>query len=358
MACELGKAAELLLSTPATKTLITNIINNGKTAEKAFGKLVKDTTGKSVDKASFTEFSNGLGNTIRDVTGVTVEEDKNYALKQIRAGLSTYVTGEFDPTTNKITTGSSVTQEEVIGVIAKEFYDKAVEEHGVDVAISQALDGSTAVKAAPEATEVFNTIQDARGTDFLLHELIHAGTVEYMANNPNTREVTRIETIFDYLYNNYKDLGIADGYWRTSTDEFIAEALSNPEFIQELMRVTPTKPVGKLTSMYDVVVMSLLKMLGFKGKELDNLFDILLDSTLKMLENKALKSPVVGKEAGGVEGVTSSEPVSIAEEVTHVANNTESGYTTGTKEAVLLYIQSHPAVARRLKKQGIDLKDC
>lgn len=314
MACELKKAIELLMSTPATKKMVTNILNNDKSTEKLFGELVKRVTGDSIDTASATAFSSKLGDEIRDVTGVSITEDTDYALKQLRSGLGIYSSGEFNPAINNIIIGAKPSRTQVGNFIAQEFYDNIIKDSGVDVANSKALDGSIAVEAVPEADAVFKIIKDARGTTTLLHELVHAGTVEYMDNHPQSVEVARIDDIFDYLHGNYKDLGITKGYWMKSTNEFISEALSNPEFMQELINVVPSKPVSRLTDMYSVLLNSLLQMLGFKGKELNNLFDILLDSNLKILEGYSKTVTPVKKE-------TTIDKVTLKAELADISND-------------------------------------
>jgi hypothetical protein len=152
---------------------------------------------------------------------------------------------------------------------------------------------------------VFDIINDARGSHFLAHELLHAGTIEYMLLNPNEEATKRIEDIYTYLYTNHKELGITPGYWMTNVDEFIAEAISNSQFVKELTQVKPSKAVSKLTNMYAVILNNMLQLMGFKGAELESLFDVLLDSTLKILE----ESPEVVKKPIKIQTPTTDTPV-------------------------------------------------
>jgi len=286
VACQLKEAIALLQGTPAARVKIERILNNAKVAEKLFGKLVVKTAGKSASDTSLQEFSEGFGSLIRDVTGVKFTDSVAYTLGQIRTGIKQFSPARFS--VGKGVEVASVVDVDVKKQIAIDFY-KQVTDGTLDGVGTLQTEEDMTRRLDAEVENVFNQIKEARGTHFLLHELVHAGAIEYMSSNPNEPATKRIEDIYTYLLTNKDKLKFKSTYWETNVDEFLAEALSNPEFMKELMSVVPGKPISRLSNMYEVVLNNVLQILGFKGEELNNLFDVLLDANLKMLDEQAPK---------------------------------------------------------------------
>ena len=81
-----------------------------------------------------------------------------------------------------------------------------------------------------------NTIQldsELGNLHTLMHEATHAGTSHVLENksHPVTKQLTE-------LYNTVKD-SLESAYGARSLDEFVAEAMSNPEFQTTLNRINP-----------------------------------------------------------------------------------------------------------------------
>lgn len=305
MACQLAEAIALINTKPATRNALKAVEQNGKIAETVFGELVLREYGESPSELSLKEFSKGLGKLIRNVTNVKITKSKQYALDQIRAGMVGFEISNMKSYTSNIELAGYVTSDEIRGTISEDFYKGIVDN---TLKYATITDEASMVDALnSEVSNAFNAIKDARGSHFLLHELLHAGANEYMANNPNEPATKRIETVYNYVISNYKDLGITDGYWKTNVEEFLAEALSNPEFMKELMAVVPTKPVNRLSNMYEIVLNSLLQMLGLQNDKLNSLFDVLLDANLKILEKRDKQLEV--KEMNTTDTVTKAKEV-------------------------------------------------
>jgi len=307
MACQLKDAIALLQATPAAKGKINLILDNNKIMKEKYNSLVKDITSKPASTSTIAELSKGLGSLIRKVTKVKVTDNPQFALEQIKLGMEGIEFARFS-----VANGIEIAKLPDPGTIATklqdEFYTKVSsgEISGVNT------DGKVLLT---EVQRIFDITSAVKGSHFLAHELIHAATLEYMYANTNEPATKRIEEIYTYLMNNHKELGITEGYWQTNVDEFIAEAMSNPKLIKELLAVKPNKPVKRLGNMYEILLSSMLNVLGLDQRKRDNVFNLLLDSTLTILHE--------GNQAN-----TSSE----AQQGTKETQTTTTGKSTPAKD--------------------------
>ena len=93
----------------------------------------------------------------------------------------------------------------------------------------------------------------------LMHEMMHAATINEMTNNPNKPAVRQLQKIFDEISD-----ALPSAYGSRSTSEFIAEAFSNPEFQKQLAAIRLTGAKG---SLLDQVRRQIARVLNFiKGK--------------------------------------------------------------------------------------------
>jgi len=189
MACELNKAIKLLYSKAGTKKRIEQLIAEKKNADKEYAGLVQDMTGKTPDAVSLKEFSEKLSAYIFKVANIKVENNPQFALEQIHLGMKEFAPAKMDMHRGKIVIADVTDVDSIANKLSTEFYKKVSsgELKGVDV--------SNATLNA-EVQKVFDVINNARETHFFQHELLHAGTLEYMYLNPNNEETKRIENIF------------------------------------------------------------------------------------------------------------------------------------------------------------------
>lgn len=125
----------------------------------------------------------------------------------------------------------------------------------------------------------------------MLHELIHAGSAEFMRNNPNHPATKRVQKIFELAKKEIDDTAdINFGYWKTNEYEFLAEALSNPKMIRELMSIQPKEKYGKLSNLFDSLISNLLGMLGLEKAKKDSLMEYLLDGYFSMVEEQFVRN--------------------------------------------------------------------
>lgn len=120
----------------------------------------------------------------------------------------------------------------------------------------------------------------------ILHELIHAGSVVFMENNPEHLATKRVEKIFELAQKEEYGINVNFGYWKNNKYEFLAEALSNPEMIYELMSIRPKNKMTRLSNLFESLIDTLLGMLGVAKAKRDSLFDYLLDGYFAMVEEQ------------------------------------------------------------------------
>ena len=129
----------------------------------------------------------------------------------------------------------------------------------------------------------------ANGMHTLAHEMVHAGSVEFMKTNPEHEYTKRVEELYkEALDNKERVLRLmgkgANEYWTTSKEKFVAEGLSNPDLVFALKNLR-TEKRDRLTNMFKDLVNILLKMIKADNKA--NVYSYLLDGYIAMIESKA-----------------------------------------------------------------------
>jgi hypothetical protein len=116
----------------------------------------------------------------------------------------------------------------------------------------------TGAFAPRENTIVFNRNIPVVGHT-LMHEMMHAATINEMTNNPNKPAVRQLQKIFDEISD-----ALPNAYGSKNMFEFIAEAFSNPEFQKQLAAIRLTGAKG---SLLDQVRRQIARIINFiKGK--------------------------------------------------------------------------------------------
>ena len=99
----------------------------------------------------------------------------------------------------------------------------------------------------------------------LLHEMTHAATSATLANknHPMTRQLTKLfEDVKDYL---------DTAYGAKDVDEFVSEAMSNPEFQAKLAAINPKgEEINALQRFYNSVGNFLRKLVGMQPKKIES----------------------------------------------------------------------------------------
>jgi hypothetical protein len=99
----------------------------------------------------------------------------------------------------------------------------------------------------------------------LLHEMTHAAASDTLANknHPMTRQLTKLfEDVKDYL---------DTAYGAKDVDEFVSEAMSNPEFQAKLAAINPKgEEINALQRFYNSVGNFLRKLVGMQPKKIES----------------------------------------------------------------------------------------
>lgn len=192
---------------------------------------------------------------------------------------------------------------------------------------------TVAVKLEPEwskavARAVYNRRQEIAkyGTkipvEVLLHELGHALTATFIANNKEHVLVKELTAIFEVikpvlLQDEY--FSEQDTYWQTNVEEFVSEALSNPALVKKLASI-PVDNVQDIHSVLDAIVRFVAKLFGAAEHTMYDAVMLRL-SQIAMKDNRSesaqalLNAAVAGNEMVGNELDRSIKAGSAATEV-------------------------------------------
>lgn len=164
----------------------------------------------------------------------------------------------------------------------------------------------------------------------ILHEMVHAATHSTLANksHPVTKQLTK-------LFNEVKD--VLDTYYGAqSVDEFVAEAMTNPEFQAKLGGIHPDgKPISALQRLLNTLTNFVRNLVGLDSKKIGSAqdkFDGLVDGLLAVspdtrnagllymagtpdgisqIAQQGIASSEAGKFLGGVQGNKGPKPANV-----------------------------------------------
>jgi len=127
----------------------------------------------------------------------------------------------------------------------------------------------------------------------IIHEIIHLMTIQYLSSNKSSE----LYKDFDKLYQYAKKILLAQNkpfYGITNIDEFIAEALSNGEFIKELSLMGSLKGIEKYDNLFSEFVEKVLevikKVFGSKNDNLYNQISSLASQIIALNEDLSSQS--------------------------------------------------------------------
>lgn len=252
---------------------------------RVYDMLVKEAGSEAaLNGADVSKYSKLMKDVILKLVNPTVSNDPKLTAKAIQAIINnmTVTAGQYSPRDNTI---------------------KLLETNEVTGKIAETLFNSEYTKYDDIKKELMNTNVYAKRVEFvetelkkytndhtILHELVHAGSVEFMRNNPKHAATKRVQEIFELAKKEIDDVSdINFGYWRTNEYEFLAEALSNPKMIRELMSIKPDKKYSKLSNLFESLIDTLLGLLGLEKTKKESVFEYLLDGYFSMVENQLIK---------------------------------------------------------------------
>ena len=252
---------------------------------RVYDMLVKEAGSEAaLNGADVSKYSKLMKDVILKLVNPTVSNDPKLTLKAIQAIISNMA----------VTTGQYVHRNNTI---------KLIETNEVTGKIAEVLFNSEYTKYADIKKELMDTNVYAKRVEFveaelkkytndhtILHELVHAGSVEFMRNNPKHPATKRVQEIFELAKKEIDDtVDINFGYWKTNEYEFLAEALSNPKMVRELMSIQPTKKYSKLSNLFESLIDTLLGMIGLDTAKKESAFEYLLDGYFAMVEKEFIR---------------------------------------------------------------------
>jgi hypothetical protein len=279
---------------------------------RVYDMLVKESGGEAtLGGMSTSEYSKAMKEVILKLVNPTVKKDSLLTTKAIWSLLNDMKvnSGQYLPRDHTV---SFLQTKEVEGEIAESIFDKDYSDYGD---IKKELMNTDVFQKRVEFTK--NELKKYTNDHTIVHELIHAGSVTFMAKNPNHPATKRVHDIFELAKQEIGEgADINFGYWKENRDEFLAEALSNPRMIRELMAIKPKNKMSKLSNLFESLVNTLLGMLGIEGKQRESLFEYLLDGYFAMVENQFVnKNPKntaldedIKKEADVLKAKMGSDP--------------------------------------------------
>ena len=252
---------------------------------RVYDMLVKEAGSEAaLNGADVSKYSKLMKYVILKLVNPTVSNDPKLTAKAIQAVISNMAVtaGQYSPRDNTI---KLLETNEVTGKIAETLFNSEYTEYED---IKKELMNTNVYAKRVEFVE--SELKKYTNDHTILHELVHAGSVEFMRNNPKHAATKRVQEIFDLAKKKIDDAAdINFGYWKTNEYEFLAEALSNPKMIRELLSIKPDKKYSKLSNLFESLIDTLLGLLGLEKTQRDNLFNHLLDGYFAMVEKEFIK---------------------------------------------------------------------
>ena len=252
---------------------------------RVYDMLVKEAGSEAaLNGAEVSKYSKLMKDVILKLVNPTVSNDPKLTVKAIQAIISNMAVtaGQYAPRSNTI---KLLETNEVTGKIAETLFNS---EYTNYADIKKELMDTNVYAKRVEFVET--ELKKYTNDHTILHELIHAGSVEFMRNNPKHPATKRVQEIFELAKKEIDDTAdINFGYWKTNEYEFLAEALSNPKMIRELMSIQPTKKYSKLSNLFESLVDTLLGMIGLDTAKKENVFEYLLDGYFAMVEKEFVR---------------------------------------------------------------------
>lgn len=141
-----------------------------------------------------------------------------------------------------------------------------------------------------------------------LHESVHAAVFNYMRSDKGkaySDEMTKLyEIVKESAKANHDMFTTNKSYWSKDVDEFIAEALSKPELIKDLMKIDVEGNLitGAKKSMFDKIIDMIVEALGlYKKEDKLNMHKYLLDSFKTAVEANRDGKEYISSKAPEVE---------------------------------------------------------
>jgi len=304
--------------------------------------LTKEPEGELYSKGStskadtkYEEYAKIIEDTVKSISNIIVRKDDGLIVRELLEGVGSFIAGKFEEKKGIIRVADIPSKEKtnkiVIDYLEKLYMDEISDLDLSDEELIEYIKKDPKRNKYNEVQEAYSEAVQEKATEFhsklnlnaaQLHEFIHAGAHVFMKNNPNAPETKRIEELYKKVqstrYNHIFSKALGDEqYWRSNIDEFIAEALSNPEFMVALNSI-PVKEMDRLSTVFKELVDTLMKILGFKNE--DTVYKYLLDGFMAIVESQ---QRITEEERSMVHPRNSKDAINLKEELDRVLGSKE-----------------------------------
>lgn len=265
-----------------------NALEDKSAWDKYEGNVLKGSYG-------YDKYAGALKNTIEKLVNPKIVTDV-VGLMLSEAHEDNIIVADYNYKTNIVQIAKEPTKEEIEDTAEVALMYMYTTKSGVNPTI-KALTEFVGKNKAVAIQRIMNSVENVRGSHALTHELIHAGSVKFMEENPEHPAVLRVKELYDAAMDQKDEIQIIMNHgdvmtrtrWQENEQEFVAEALSNPGLMYALSKF---KVVGKerlSKGIFAELVETLISMLGLTKKVADNLLEFTMDGFAAIMEAQAVK---------------------------------------------------------------------
>lgn len=244
---------------------------------KVMDNLVKEAIGPEITTSDYLAFSKATLENIAVVGGKYAKGKVTISSKPNQEAMEAQVEGMLEEWYLR----NSPYAKQYQNMSTEEFVKSLKEDRMFQEIVAKGKEG-----VAEQLLEEFGKVN---GMHTLAHELVHAGSVEFMKANPEHEYTKRIDELYQMALDNRGEILRLMGegkndYWTTSREEFVAEGLSNPDLVIALKNVK-VEGENRFFNVFNEMVNTLLRMVGVqKGSDV---YSYLLDGYVAMVESQA-----------------------------------------------------------------------
>lgn len=272
-------------------------------------KELKDDTdwNEYTKNANYKQFDEYYGNLEKMIVEHTnpkvVTEVAGLMLQNMHDGTDiTLTVGEYDYATHTVEIAAQPTAQEIEKTVDKNLMNGFLRLYEVTKEnIDEKLTLFTPFAEANKAKSILaitEAVEKVKGTHAVTHELIHAGAVNFMRENPTHEATIRLNELYNEALANKDAIkrmahstDVYSSYWTTNVNEFVAEALSNPGLMYALSNIRTDKKERLSKGLFKDLLETLINMLGLSNKAKNNLLEFTLDGFVAIMEAQATKTP-------------------------------------------------------------------
>ena len=248
-----------------------------------------------------TKYLSMLDNIVKEIVKPKITNDEFLLFSQSSLESLVPILGQHSAKKNTVTMAelNARSAEEQAQIMLEDYYGKVAfpeleqysEEFVEAVMADERIQELVAANKNTQAEKLLKLFAETKGLHGLSHELVHAGASSFMDANPKHELTVQMNELYEEALEQAEEIDFHlaaypnSGYWKTNVDEFLAEALTNPQLVIALQNAKTMKAGRKYSAnLFKRVFDIAMKMLGF-AKD-GSLYSHVLDTYVSMLENQ------------------------------------------------------------------------